>query len=59
MDKNYDSFDFRIGSSNLNKVESELMKILIDFGISIDPHGYDDGNYEKPIKAILELLKQT
>ena len=35
----------------------KLKKILLDLGASIDPQGYDGGDYEEAIKEILELRK--
>lgn len=39
----------KIGS----KIKTELTKILEDFGASIDPHAYADGDYDTAIKSLL------
>ena len=34
------------------------MKILSDFGESIDSQGYGDGDYNKAVKSILKAIKK-
>lgn len=56
-EKTYDSYKYRCGNKALyTETEQKLMEVLMDFGESIDQHGYDDGAYKE---AILEILKIT
>jgi hypothetical protein len=51
----YDSYTFRTEKEYRDKLtskEKELMLILMTFGATVDPHGYDDGDYEEAMKKL-------
>ena len=53
----YNSYEFRTDKKyreSLTQYECSLMLALMAFGESIDPHGYDDGDYDSAIKVIME-----
>ncbi len=52
----YDSYKFRCGGQKLPKTEKELMNILIEFGESIDPQGFDGGDYDTAMQKILRIV---
>ena len=52
----YCSYEFRASKEireSLTSKEKDFMLILMAFGVSIDPHGYDDGNYDEAMRALL------
>jgi len=56
----YDSFKYRIGKQEFDTLDKyKLMDILIEFGKSIDPHGYDGGDYSKAVKSLLKLIDDS
>ena len=58
MEKSYDSYDFRAKDKSIyTEYEKQLMLILMEFGATIDPYGYDDGDYKEAITKILKLFK--
>lgn len=36
----------------------EIIEILRSFGTSIDPEGYEDGNFQKAVEEILDLIRK-
>jgi hypothetical protein len=53
----YNSYEFRTNKKyreSLTKKERSLMIALIAFGETIDPNGYDDGDYDSAIEMIME-----
>ncbi len=60
MKGKYYSDDFRVSKDvrcSLTNKERQLMLILMAFGATIDPHGYD-GDYAEPVTRILDLFKE-
>ena len=37
-------------------IERRLMRVLLEFGYSIDPHGYDDGDYDTAMNRLASLF---
>jgi len=57
MTKKYDSFDVREGHQKLDtELEESLMNILMDFGGSVDSHGYDGGDYDAAMDKLLKIV---
>jgi hypothetical protein len=56
MTKKYDSYAFHTGTNTqeYTVLEARLMATLIQFGDSIDPHGWADGDFES---AVIEIQK--
>lgn len=57
----YCSYEFRTNKEYreaLTKKERGLMLILMAFGANLDPHGYDDGNYDEAMIMLLEEVKE-
>ena len=52
----YDSYKIRMGKQVVSPAEAELMRVLMEFGESIDPHGYDGGDYDRAMEKLVELL---
>ncbi len=56
-DIKYNSWLIREGKQELpTPQQHELMAILMTFGESIDPHGYDGGDYNTAMKELLKLM---
>jgi len=53
-----DSYEYRTGVLKLPHFEGKLVDILMEFGLGIDPQGYDDGDYDRAIERIKKLIKQ-
>lgn len=53
VNNKYDTYEYRCGKIKYSDEDSSLLEILMEFGESIDPQGYDGGeNYDKAIKKI-------
>jgi hypothetical protein len=60
MDSRYCSHEMRCGKQQFDsEKEKLLMEVLMEFGKSIDPHGYDDGNYDEAMTSLLEIIADT
>lgn len=54
--REYCSYNYRTGKQELNGTEKELMEILMEFGKSIDHHGYDGGDYTTAIRKLIDVV---
>ena len=53
----YDSYEIRCGGQKLETtLEAGLMDILMEFGASVDCHGFDDGDYDTAMKALIQIF---
>jgi hypothetical protein len=60
MDGKYCSYEMRCGKQQFDgEKEKLLMEILMEFGKSIDPHGYDDGDYDEAMDSLLKIIAGT
>lgn len=57
-DTEYNSYDIRQGIQKVDTLELKLMTILMDFGSSIDGHGYDDGDYTQAMCDLLAIINR-
>jgi len=39
-------------------LEDQIRAILVDFGYSIDPQGYDDGDFKTAVKDLKDLFEE-
>ena len=54
----YNSYKIRTGKQELEtEIENELMEILIDFGSTVDPFGFDSGDYDAAMEKLLKLVE--
>ena len=54
----YDSYEIRCGKQQLETpLETALMDILMEFGASVDGHGFDDGDYDTAMQSLLRLIE--
>ena len=57
MDGKYCSYRMRCGKQEFESdKEKQIMEILAGFGESIDPHGYDDGDYDEAMTCLLRVM---
>ena len=60
MSVEYDAYKVRMGEQELGtQLELSLMQILTDFGETIDPQGYDDGDYDLAMYRLASLFQTT
>jgi hypothetical protein len=53
------SYAYRNGKQKLDTITGKLLDICMELGESIDPQGYDDGDYTTAIAKIKALVVET